>query len=129
MRTRANVGALERLTVQVPQLDQSIMSIYVTLPSNGGGKEFAPTNLNSEYKVRLPERLKLKDEEWEVASASISLPTFDAVKRSILQKFPSTTKVGFKSGLLAYEEKNQPANPSSNPTQIRCTGSSPWRMS
>ena len=50
------------------------MSIYVTLPSNGGGKEFGPTNHNSEYKIRLPERLKLLDEEWEVALASISLP-------------------------------------------------------
>ena len=56
------------------------MSIYVTLPSNGGGKEFGPSNHNSEYKIRLPERLKLLDEEWEVALASISLPTFDAVK-------------------------------------------------
>jgi len=32
------------------------MSIYVTLPSNGGGKEFGPTNVNSECKIRLPER-------------------------------------------------------------------------
>ena len=84
------------------------MSIYVTLPSNGGGWEFGPTNVNSEYKIRLPERLKLLDEKWEVALASISLPTFDTVKRSILHKFPENTKVGFKSGLLAYEEKNQP---------------------
>ena len=44
---------------------------------------------------------------------------FDAVKRSILHKFPETTKVGFKSGLLAYEEKNQPADPSTNPTQLK----------
>ena len=44
--------------------------------------------------------------------------TFDAVTRSILQKFPATTEVGFKSGLLAYEEKNQPADPSSNPTKL-----------
>lgn len=53
-----------------------------------------------------------------MALASISLPTFDAVSRSILHKFPATTKVGFKSGLLAYEEKNQPADPSSNPTKL-----------
>ena len=66
----------------------------------------------------MPERLKLKDEDWEVALASISLPTFDAARRSILHKFPDTTKVGFKSGLLAYEEKNQPADPSSNPTKL-----------
>ena len=92
------------------------MSISVTLPSNGGGKEFVPTNQNSEYKIRLPERLKLLAEEWEVALASISLPTFDAVKRSILHKFPETTKVGFKSGLLAYEEKDQPAT---HPTQLK----------
>ena len=95
------------------------MSIYVTLPSNGGGKEFGPTNVNSEYKIRLPERLKLLDEEWEVALASISLPTFKAVRRSILHKFPETTKVGFKSGLLAYEEKDQPADSSTNPTQLK----------
>ena len=44
---------------------------------------------------------------------------FDAVKRSILHKFPETTKVGFKSGLLAYEEKNQPADHSTNPTQLK----------
>ena len=49
------------------------MSIYVTLPSNGGGKEFGPSNQNSEYKIRLPERLKLLDEEWEMALASVSL--------------------------------------------------------
>ena len=44
---------------------------------------------------------------------------FDAVKRSFLHKFPETTKVGFKSGLLAYEEKNQPADPTTNPTQLK----------
>ena len=90
----------------------------MTLPSNGGGKEFGPTNVNAEYKIRLPERLKLLDEEWEVALASILLPTLP-VKRSILHKFPETTKVGFKSGLLAYEEKNQPADPTTNPTQLK----------
>ena len=58
---RANVGSLERFAVQIRQLDQSSMNIYVTVPSNGGGKEFGPTNLNS--KVHLPERLKLKDKE------------------------------------------------------------------
>ena len=63
--------------------------------------------------------MKLLDEEWEVALASISLPTFDAVKRSILHKFAETTKVGFKSGLLAYEEKNQPADPTTNPTELK----------
>ena len=95
------------------------MSIYVTLPSNGGGKELGPSNHNSEYKIRSPERLKLLDEEWEVALASISLPTFDTVRLSILHKFPETTKVGFKSGLLAYEEKHQPADPTTNPTQLK----------
>lgn len=56
------------------------MSIYVTLPSNEGGKEFNDTNTNVSDKVHLPECLKLKHEEWEVALASISLPTFDAIK-------------------------------------------------
>ena len=90
----------------------------MTLPSNGGGGEFNATNLNSFYKVRLPERLKLKDEDWEVALASISLPTFDAVKRSILHKFPAKTKVGLKIGLLAYEEKDAPADATTNPTKV-----------
>ena len=94
------------------------MSINVTLPSNGGGREFNSTNTNSVYKVRLPERLKLKDEDWEVALASISLPTFDAVRRSILHKFPEKTKIGFKSGLMAYEETEQPADPTTNPTKV-----------
>ena len=94
------------------------MSIYVTLPSNGGGKEFNATNTNSFYKVRLPERLKLKDENWEVALASISLPTMDAVRRSILHKFPAKTKVGFKSGLLAYMEKDAPVDTTTNPLRV-----------
>ena len=84
------------------------MSLYVTLPSNGGGKEFETTNTNASFKVRLPERLRLKHEPWEVALASISLPTLGAVPRRILHKFPPTTQVGFLSGLLAYEGKDAP---------------------
>ena len=94
------------------------MSIYVTLPSNEGGKEFNDTNTNVSYKVHLPECLKLKHEEWEVALASISLPTFDAIKRSILHKFPAKTKVGIKSGWLAYEENDAPADATTNPTKV-----------
>ena len=63
--------------------------------------------------------MKLLDEEWEVALASISLPTFDAVKRSILHMFPEMIKVRFKSGLLAYEEKDQPADTTTNLTQLK----------
>lgn len=94
------------------------MSIYVTLPSNGGGKEFNPTNTNAFFKVRLPERLRLKHEDWEVALASISFPTFDAVKRNILKKFPKTTKVAFKSGMFHYHEKNQRFDQTTNPHQV-----------
>ena len=94
------------------------MSIYVKLPSNGGGKEFNPTNTNALYKVRLLERLRLKHEDWEVALASISLPTVDAVKRNILKKFPKTTKVAFKSGMFHYREKKQPFNPTTNPHRV-----------
>ena len=96
----------------------SQMSIYMTLPSNGGGKEFNDTNTNSSYKVHLPKRLKLKHEDWEVALASISYPTFEAVKRSILHKFPAKTKVGIQSGLVAYEEKDTPADTTTNPTKV-----------
>ena len=49
----------------------------------------------------------------------MSLVTFDAVRRSILHKFAETTKVGFKSGLLAYEEKDQLADTSTNLTQLK----------
>ena len=91
------------------------MSIYVTLPSNGGGKESETTNTNASFKVRLPKRLGLKHEAWEVALVSISFPTMETVKRRILHKFPPTTKVGFQSGLLAYEEKD--ALP--DPTKVR----------
>ena len=68
--------------------------------------------------MQIYKRLKLLDEEWEVALACISIPTFGAVKRSIVYKFPGATKVGFKSGLLAYEEKDQPADTSTNPTKL-----------
>ena len=94
------------------------MSIYVTLPSNGGGKEFETTNTNALYKVQLPKRLRLKHEQWEVALASISLPTMEAVQRNILKKFPGPTKVGFQSGLLAYEEKDALPNRTTNPTKV-----------
>ena len=93
------------------------MSIYVTLPSNGGGTEF--TNTNASFKVHLPERLRLKHEAWEVALASISLPTLGAVPGRILHKFPPTTKVAILSGLLAYEEKDAPPDPTTNPTRVR----------
>ena len=91
------------------------MSIYVTLPSNGGGQEL--TNTNASFKVRLPERLKLKHEPWEVALASISLPTLEA--NNLLKKFPPTTQVGSLSGLLAYEEKDAPPGRTTNPTKVR----------
>lgn len=53
-----------------------------------------------------------------MALASILLLIFDAVKRSILHKFQAKTKVGFKSGLMAYEEKDAPADRTTNPTKV-----------
>ena len=36
------------------------MDFYVTQSSNGGGQEFNTTNSNTHYKIRLPNRILLK---------------------------------------------------------------------
>ena len=65
----------------------------MTLPSNGGGTEFNPTNDNTRYKVRLPNRLILKEQDWEVALVSLSFPIRDHHKHHILSNFPRGTVV------------------------------------
>ena len=65
----------------------------MTLPSNGGGTEFNPTNDNTRYKVRLPNRLVLKEQDWEVALVSLSFPIRDHHKHHILSNFPRGTVV------------------------------------
>ena len=83
------------------------MSIYVTVPSNGGGSEFGTTNTNTKYKVRLLERLQLKRGDWEVALASISMPSTDTVIGNLLKRFPSNVTIGVKGGMISYVEKDQ----------------------
>ena len=80
------------------------MSIYVTVPSNGGGSEFGLTNTNTKYKVRLLERLQLKRGDWEVALASISLPSSDTVIGSLKGRFPYDVVLGVKGGMFSYVE-------------------------
>ena len=60
----------------------------MTLPSNGGGKEFNAANNNTRYKVRLPNRLILKEQDWEVALVSLSFPIRDHHKHYMLSSFP-----------------------------------------
>ena len=69
------------------------MDFYMTLPSNGGGTEFNPTNNNTRYKVRLPNRLVLKEQDWEVALVSLSFPIRDHHKHYMLSSFPRGTVV------------------------------------
>ena len=69
------------------------MDFYMTLPSNGGGTEFNPTNNNTRYKVRLPNRLILKEQDWEVALVSLSFPIRDHHKHYMLSSFPRGTVV------------------------------------
>ena len=83
------------------------MSIYVTVPSNGGGQEFGSTNTSSKYKVRLSERLRFKTDQWEVALASISLPSTDTVIGNLKKRFVSTRVIGSKGGMISYVEKDE----------------------
>ena len=74
-------------------IEHSVLDFYMTLPSNGGGTEFNPTNDNTRYKVRLPNRLVLKEQDWEVALVSLSFPIRDHHKHYMLSNFPRGTFV------------------------------------
>ena len=54
--------------------EHPVTDFYMTLPSNGGGTEFNRANNNTRYKVSLPNRLVLKEQDWEVALVSLSFP-------------------------------------------------------
>ena len=73
--------------------EHPVMDFYMTLPSNGGGTEFNRTNKNTRYKVRLPNRLVLKEQDWEVTLVSLSFPIRDHHKHHILSNFPRGTIV------------------------------------
>ena len=74
----------------------------MTLPSNGGGTEFNRANNNTRYKVRLPNRLILKEQDWEVALVSLSFPIRDHHKHHILSNFPRGTIVTRVGGKVTY---------------------------
>ena len=78
------------------------MDFYMTLPSNGGGTEFKHMNDNTRYKVRLPNRLVLKEQDWEVALVSLSFPIRDHHKHLILSSFPRGTSVTKVNGRVTY---------------------------
>ena len=81
------------------------MDFYITLPSNGGGPEFNPTNSNTSYKIRLPHRILLKDDDWEVAMVSISFPIRDHHKHHMLSRFPRGKIVAKIGAKLNYNHK------------------------
>ena len=78
------------------------MDFYMTLPSNGGGIEFNRANNNTRYKVRLPNRLVLKEQDWEVALVSLSFPIRDYHKYHILSNFQRGKIVTKVSGRVTY---------------------------
>ena len=83
------------------------MSIYVTVPSNAGGHEFEKTNTNHNFKVRLLERLQLKRGDWQVALASVSLPSTNTVVGTLKGRFPYNVVLGVKGAMLSYVEKDE----------------------
>ena len=83
------------------------MSIYVTVPSNAGGHEFENTNTNYNFKVRLLERLQLKRGDWQVALASVSLPSANTVVGTLKGRFPYNVVLGVKGAMLSYVEKDE----------------------
>ena len=80
----------------------TFMDFYMTLPSNGGGTEFNRENNNTRYKVRLPNRLVLKENDWEVALVSLAFPIRDHHKHHILINFPRGKIVTKVSGRVTY---------------------------
>ena len=81
------------------------MDFYLTLPSNGGGQEFNATHSNTSYKIHLPHRILLKEDDWEVAMVSISFPVRDHHKHHILSHFPHGTVVAKIGAKLMYRHK------------------------
>ena len=74
-------------------IEHPVMDFYMTLQSNGGDTEFNPTNDNTRYKVRLPNRLVLKEQDWEEALVSLSFTIRNHHEHHILSNFPRGTIV------------------------------------
>ncbi|KAJ7351057.1 hypothetical protein OS493_037010 [Desmophyllum pertusum] len=72
------------------------MSFYVTLPSDASSMTF-PNSKRSNYKVRLPNRLFLHEDDWEVALSAISFPDSQAyIPHNAFGEFPMTMSVATK---------------------------------
>ena len=82
--------------------EHPVMDFDMTLPSNGGGTEFNHTNDNTRYKARLPNRIVLKEQDWEVTLVSLSFPIRDHHKLRILSSFPRGTVVTKVNGRVTY---------------------------
>ena len=81
------------------------MDFYLTLPSNGGGLEFNPTNSNTSYKIRLPHRILLKEDDSEVTMVAISFPVRDDHKHHILLRFLRGTVMAKIGAKVQYNHK------------------------
>lgn len=82
------------------------MSFYMTLPSDSTTKTF-PDSTQSKFKVKLPEQMRLLEDDWEVALASISLPDshpyMDAEK---IGDYPISLSVETTANLGSGQHKN-----------------------
>ena len=82
-----------------------VVDFYVTVPSDGGGQEFSPTNSNTRFKIRLPNRILLKEGEWEVAMVSMSFPIRDHHKHYMLSRFSRGTIVAKIEAQASFHSK------------------------
>ncbi|KAJ7360123.1 hypothetical protein OS493_018108 [Desmophyllum pertusum] len=72
------------------------MIFYVTLPSDASSDTF-PDSKASNYKVRLPNQLFLREDDWEVALSSISFPDSQAyIEPGAFGNFPMSMSVELK---------------------------------
>ena len=99
--------------------EHPVMDFYMTLPSNGGGTEFNRANNNTRYKVRLSNRLVLKEQDWEVALVSLSFPIRDHQKHHILSNFPRGTIVTRVVGKVKYVKTTKELDPGTVHAEVK----------
>ena len=85
-------------------------SLYLTLPSNGGGAQFDDTNRNNDYKIKLPYRLRLPGNGWQVALSSVTLPRpavpVKVDRAALLEKIPENSNL--ISAMICLYKGNTP---------------------
>ena len=86
---------------------------YLTLPSQSSLQEF-PQNVNNNFKVRLPKLIRLDEEDWKVALASISVPDPQSVLPSWLTEDLTLFTISWY-----YISKNNASNKSGYETNIQ----------